>query len=106
MYDMTIFGGVQKFLTSGQTKNQPFLKLQIPEARPTNGSCHPSFFVSLYTYLEGSKQISSSQANFYEIIYQGLDYLALGNPVNFFAYPYIFVAKFFDRKYRLFWFPA
>ena len=32
--------------------------------------------------------------------------LALGNPVNFFAYPYIFVAKFFDRKYPLFWFPA
>ena len=64
----------KKFLTSGQTKNPPFLKLQIPEARPTYGSFHPSFFVSLYTYLEGPKRISSSQANFYGIICQGLDY--------------------------------
>ena len=61
-------------MTSGQTKNPPFLKLQIPEARPTYGSFHPSFFVSLYTYLEGPKRISSSQANFYGIICQGLDY--------------------------------
>ena len=66
----------KKFLTSGQTKNPPFLKLQIPEARPTYGSFHPSFFVSLYTYLEGPKRISSSQANFYGIICQGLDYLS------------------------------
>ena len=67
----------KKFLTSGQTKNPPFLKLQIPEARPTHGSFHPSFFVSLYTYLEGPKRISSSQANFYGIICQGLDYIDL-----------------------------
>ena len=63
----------KKFLTSGQTKNPLFLKLQILEARPTYGSFHPSFFVSLYTYLEGPKRISSSQANFYGIC-QGLDY--------------------------------
>ena len=63
----------KKFLTSGQTKNPPFLKLQIAEARPTHGSFHPSFFVSLYTYLEGPKRISSSQANFHGIICQDLD---------------------------------
>ena len=85
MYNMTIFGGVQKFLTSGQTKNPSFLKLQIPEARLTHGIFRPSCFLCLYTYLGGPKRISSSQANFNGIICQGLDYIVyrmLMNIVN------------------------
>ena len=68
-------------MASSQTKNPPFLKFQILEAIPTYGSFNPSFFVSLYTYLEGSKRISSLQANFYGIICQALDYL--GQMVDF-----------------------